>query len=107
MTLLAACSPPLASEPPVDDQSPPCTGEPSSISGWATYYDATDPGNCSFPIGEKLVAAINHTDYRRSEYCGAWLLVTGPDGDVVVRVVDSGPACKQGGLGLSQPAFAV
>lgn len=84
-----------------------CSGEPISAIGDATYYDATDPGSCSFePAADHLVAALNGPDYARAAWCGACLAVAGPLGAVVVRVVDSCPRCKHGDLDLSREAFA-
>jgi expansin (peptidoglycan-binding protein) len=53
-----------------------------------------------------MVAAMNHTDYTGAAWCGACVLVTGPSGDVTVRIVDSCPGCKVGDLDLSKEAFA-
>jgi expansin (peptidoglycan-binding protein) len=73
----------------------------------ATYYDATGAGNCSFDPspGDLMVAALNRPDYAHAAGCGACLAVTGPRGEVVVRVVDQCPGCKRGDLDLSQQAF--
>ena len=75
--------------------------------GDGTYYDATGAGNCSFDAtpNDLLVAAMNHPDYGTAEWCGACLLVTGPQGSVRVRVVDQCPECKAGDLDLSPQAF--
>ena len=85
-----------------------CTGEPISEMGDGTYYDATGAGNCSFDpsSGDRMVAALNAPDYAHAAWCGACLAVSGPMGDVVVRVVDQCPGCKHGDLDLSREAFA-
>lgn len=103
-------------------QNPLQTGE-------ATYYDGADGrGNCGFdPIpGDLMVAAITYLDYGNPKpdtapqngpaavYCGAYAEVTGPNGSVVVRIVDKCPdvyvapayGCAKGHLDLSQEAFA-
>ena len=76
--------------------------------GDGTYYGATGAGNCSFdPSPENLmVAALNHVDYADSALCGAFIEVTGPQGSVIVRVVDQCPECPEGDVDLSQEAFA-
>lgn len=75
-------------------------------SGEATYYRATGKGNCSFEASDDLmVAAINTKDYDTAAMCGAYLTVTGPEGEVIVRIVDRCPACKPGDLDLSKQAF--
>jgi expansin (peptidoglycan-binding protein) len=73
-----------------------------------TYYDATGAGNCSFDPspGDLLVAALNAPDYAHAAWCGACLAVTGPLGEVIVRIVDQCPGCKHGDLDLSREAFA-
>lgn len=77
--------------------------------GTATWYLATGDGACMF--GESpddlMVAAMNQEEYGDSVYCGAYLRVNGPEGSVVVRVVDLCPdqICGAGHLDLSQQAF--
>jgi expansin (peptidoglycan-binding protein) len=84
-----------------------CTGEPIAAAGEATYYDADGTGRCSFERAPReLVAALNGIDYAHGAWCGACLAVSGPGGEVVVRVVDRCPACKHGDLDLSRDAFA-
>ena len=83
-----------------------CTGTPTTGEGEATYYDADGTGNCSFPKDPTfLVAAMNTADYGTAAYCGACVEVTGPQGKVVVRIVDRCPGCAKGDLDLSQTAF--
>jgi expansin (peptidoglycan-binding protein) len=76
--------------------------------GIATYYDADGTGSCMFdPSPQDLnVAAINEVEFGQSDYCGAFVTVTGPKGTVVVRIVDMCPGCRAGHLDLSREAFA-
>lgn len=77
--------------------------------GTATWYYATGDGACTFgpSPGDLMVAAMNHVEFGNADYCGAYLYVTGPEGSVVVRVVDLCPddICTAGHLDLSQQAF--
>ncbi len=77
--------------------------------GIATFYGATGAGACSFAPSpaDLLVTAINAEEYERAALCGAYVHVTGPNGDVTVRIVDLCPECKAGHLDLSQEAFAL
>ncbi len=77
-------------------------------SGEGTYYAATGAGNCSFAASpdDLMVAAVNWPDYTNAWLCGAYIEVNGPDGRVVVRVVDSCPSCATGDIDLSREAFA-
>lgn len=85
----------------------PCGGDLScDKSGDGTYYAADGSGNCSFePTGDLMVAAMNHTDYAGSAACGACVRVSGPSGEVTVRVVDQCPECSPGDIDLSPEAF--
>ncbi len=78
--------------------------------GMATFYDADGSGNCSFDAtpGDLDVVALALPEYDGSASCGACLRVTGPDGEVTVRVVDSCPSCQghDVNLDLSRSAFA-
>jgi expansin len=76
--------------------------------GIATYYYATGEGACSFDASpnDMMVTAMNAEEYDNAAYCGAYLHVVGPKGEVTVRVVDLCPECKAGHLDLSQEAFA-
>jgi len=106
--LLAACGACSSPDAPADAPAASCTGEAISEMGEATYYDADGSGNCSFDPspGDLMIAALNAPDYATAAWCGACLAVTGPMGDVVVRVVDQCPGCKHGDLDLSAQAFA-
>jgi expansin (peptidoglycan-binding protein) len=77
-------------------------------SGRATYYDATGAGACGFNASpnDLMVTAMNAEEYNNAAYCGAYLLVSGPKGQIVVRVVDLCPECHSGHLDLSREAFA-
>ncbi len=84
-----------------------CLPARAPAAGEGTYYDADGTGNCSFPAdSSRMVAAINAADYGTASWCGACLAVTGPNGDVVVRVTDQCPGCAKGDLDLSKEAFA-
>jgi expansin (peptidoglycan-binding protein) len=77
--------------------------------GVATYYDTADgSGNCGFdPSPNDLdVAAFDTADYAGSAACGECVRITGPKGDVTVRIVDSCPDCDAHHLDLSPSAFA-
>jgi expansin (peptidoglycan-binding protein) len=88
----------------------PAEPAPAAVAGSATYYDATGRGSCSFdPPREppdRMIAALSSADYAHASWCGACLVVAGPLGDVVVRVVDQCPGCRRGDLDLSREAFA-
>jgi expansin (peptidoglycan-binding protein) len=76
-------------------------------SGEGTYYGATGEGACSFDASaDRMVAAMNHTDYAGSAACGEYLTITGPIGSVTVRITDVCPECASGDVDLSAEAFA-
>lgn len=106
--VLASCGGCGEDRPPDDAAVMACTAAPTTAIGEATYYRATGAGNCSFDASptDLMVAAINAVDYDHAAWCGACLAVTGPAGEVVVRVVDQCPGCAKGALDLSQEAFA-
>jgi expansin (peptidoglycan-binding protein) len=93
---------------PGDAAKAQCAGDPISAVGDGTYYDADGTGSCSFEAspGDRMVAALNGPDYAHAAWCGACVAVSGPAGEVVVRVVDQCPGCKHGDLDLSREAFA-
>jgi expansin (peptidoglycan-binding protein) len=84
-----------------------CVDEPTH-SGDGTYYAADGSGNCTFdPSPSDLrVAAMNQTDYLNSRACGACAQITGPLGEITVRIVDRCPECPKGDVDLSREAFA-
>lgn len=90
----------------VSGGAPLSSSEPKQ--GIATYYAATGDGNCSFgPSPNALdVTALNFPEYAGSAACGTCIKVTGPKGEVTVRVVDSCPECEEHHLDLSKEAFA-
>lgn len=80
-------------------------GATAEYEGEATYYDANGTGACGFPASNDfMVAAINDEQYSKTN-CGRCVEVTGPNGKVVVRIVDKCPGCGTGDLDLSQTAF--
>lgn len=83
------------------------TCESDAYTGEGTYYDADGSGNCSFDPspGDLMVAAMNTTDYLGSGACGACARITGPEGEVTVRIVDRCPECAPGDVDLSPQAF--
>jgi expansin len=86
---------------------PSCAAVPAAESGDGTYYAADGTGNCSFDASpdDLMVAAMNAADYGDAAWCGACVDVTGPMGEIVVRIVDQCPGCQPGDLDLSQQAF--
>lgn len=95
--------------PPPPPPAPTCAPAPSPARGEATHYRADGTGKCSFDASpDELVAAISSAAFAGAAWCGACLVVIGPDAtEIVVRVVDSCPACKPGDLDLSEAAFAL
>jgi expansin (peptidoglycan-binding protein) len=106
---LAACGSCGNSSSSATDAAPggSCSALPDDEIGDGTYYSADGTGNCSFDASpnDLLVAAMNAPDYANAAWCGACLEVTGPMGQVMVRVVDSCPGCAHGDLDLSPQAF--
>jgi expansin (peptidoglycan-binding protein) len=102
---LAACGACGAHELPADAAL--ACRDPLSEIGDGTFYDADGTGACSFEASpDRMVAALNGPDYGHASWCGACLAVSGPMGEVVVRIVDNCPGCKHGDLDLSREAFA-
>jgi expansin (peptidoglycan-binding protein) len=84
-----------------------CTAEPLHT-GVATYYTtATGAGNCGFDAtpNDLMIGAMNAADYENSGACGACAKITGPNGDITVRIVDQCPDCEAGQIDLSPSAF--
>lgn len=77
--------------------------------GEATFYGiAAEGGNCGLPSPspwDTLAGAMNHTDYRNSEICGACIMVSGPLDSVLIRINDQCPECKEGDIDLTPHAF--
>lgn len=88
-----------------------CAAPPSTSAerGKATFYDlgSDGSGNCSFPAppADDLYVALGPDQYAGSAACGTYLDVTGPKGNVRVKVTDSCPECPAGHLDLSRTAF--
>lgn len=75
-------------------------------SGDATYYNANGTGACSFDVSTDLnIGAMNAVDYGNSEVCGSCVELTGPKGNLTIKIVDLCPECKKGDIDLSQEAF--
>lgn len=76
--------------------------------GIATFYAADGSGSCSYDASpdDLDVVALDPDEYAASAACGACIHVTGPKGEVTVRVTDSCPGCENGHLDLSREAFA-
>jgi expansin (peptidoglycan-binding protein) len=87
-------------------QPPP----PGSVTqGLAYFYDPGEgPGACSFgPLpANGLYVSLAASRYAGGAACGSYLDVTGPAGTVTAEVVDSCPGCTNGGIDLSEAAFA-
>lgn len=80
----------------------------ATFTGEGTYYDATGNGSCSFGTSSEkplLVGAMNTPDYNNSNVCGTCAQITGPNGEVTVRIVDQCPGCAHGDIDLSPEAF--
>lgn len=88
------------------DGVPDCPASFEELDGVATFYAADGGGNCSFaPTGDLMVTAVAAPDWAGSAECGRCLEVWGPEGRIVVRVVDQCPECPAGHLDLSAEAF--
>lgn len=98
--LAAVCVAPASA-----DAVPGCPASFEELNGVATYYAADGGGNCSFAPGDLMVTAVAAPDWAGSAECGRCLEVWGPEGRIVVRVVDQCPECPAGHLDLSAEAF--
>lgn len=78
---------------------------PQERTGDGTYYIGSSAGNCSYAAGETMYAAMNHVDYANSAVCGAFVKVTGPKGQVTVKITDQCPECASGDIDFSPEAF--
>ncbi|MGN6110648.1 MAG: expansin EXLX1 family cellulose-binding protein [Kofleriaceae bacterium] len=105
--IIAGCGSEGGDDDPLGDP-PVCAAPAGPSSGEGTFYDATGAGNCSFDPspGDLRVAAMNAPDYANAAWCGGCVEVTGPEGQVVVRIVDQCPECQRGDLDMSREAFA-
>jgi len=74
----------------------------------ATHYVLSGTGNCSFqnPPANNLFVALSPAEYDSAAACGGYVRVTGPDGSVIVQVIDQCPPCATGHVDLSETAFA-
>ena len=78
----------------------------TTYTGDGTYYGGDGSGNCSFPAGITMYAAMNDLDYEGARVCGGYVRATGPDGTVTVKIVDRCPECQPGDIDFSPEAFA-
>jgi expansin len=78
------------------------------VQGIATYYGADGDGACMFgpSPNDLMVAAMNAEQFDHAAVCGEYVHVTGPSGEVTVRIVDLCLECQRGHLDLSREAFA-
>lgn len=77
--------------------------------GRATHYEIrSGGGNCGYyaPPDDRLYVALGPEEFGKAGACGGYLDVTGPNGKVRVKVVDSCPMCEPGEIDLSRTAFA-
>ena len=74
----------------------------------ATYYATRGMGNCSYPSppADGLYVALSPPEYAKAARCGGYLEVSGPEGSVLVKVIDQCPGCAAGHIDLSETAFA-
>jgi expansin (peptidoglycan-binding protein) len=77
--------------------------------GIATFYNADGDGACMFGESPEdlMVAAMNEDEYDNAGACGSYVHVSGPLGEVSVRIVDLCPGCHAGHLDLSREAFVL
>ena len=93
----------------VKDAELECPEEQVIHSGEATYYDPNAAqGNCSYDSipSDFMIGAMNAVDYAGSQICGACIRITGPNGTVVVKIIDQCPECPKGNVDLSPQAFS-
>lgn len=79
--------------------------------GEGTYYEGlagTSDGNCSLPVDSNdfMYCALNTIDYDNSNACGGWIMVTGPQGTVMLKVVNRCPECEEGDVDMTEQAFS-
>lgn len=81
-------------------------GAAEVFSGEATYYNATGTGACGQATQDSaLVAALNGAQYSKAN-CGRCASIKGPNGTVVVKLLDKCPGCSFGDIDLSTTAFS-
>lgn len=79
----------------------------STYEGEGTWYYGDGTGNCLFEESEdSMFAALNNSQYGNAEYCGAYIRVRGPQGTVMVQIVDRCADCPYGNVDLSRTAFS-
>lgn len=91
-------------------QSAACAAPPTGGAvhrGKATFYSTRGGGNCSYdgPPADGLFVALGPQQYADAAACGGYLDVTGPKGQVRVKIVDRCPGCSAGHIDLSAAAF--
>lgn len=97
----------LANAPLRADGFPGCPAVYEDSTGTATFYlEADGTGACSFDASpDPMITAISALDWSDALHCGRCLRVWGPEGSIVVKVVDQCPECPSGHLDLSPAAF--
>jgi expansin len=86
-----------------------CPAVPAIHTGEATFYVFADGGGgCMFdPTPDDLmIGAMNATDYDTAAVCGECLSLAGPNGTILIRIVDFCADCAPGNIDLSPSAFA-
>lgn len=87
-----------------------CVDTPVIHTGEATFYRwANGGGACLFDTSstDLLIGAMNAVDYDNALACGTCVRVSGPDGEIAIRIVDLCPECNQGDIDLSPFAFSL
>ena len=87
-----------------------CPISPVIRTGEATFYTfASGAGSCMFDStpNDLMVGAMNDVDYGNSQVCGECVSLTGPNGIILIRIVDRCPGCLQGDIDLSPLAFSL
>jgi expansin (peptidoglycan-binding protein) len=96
----------VADRPATADGVPDCPAMFEDATAVATFYDADGTGHCGYDVApDRMVVAVSSADWTGSAHCGRCLQVWGPEGMVIVRVVDSCPTCGADHIDLSEEAF--
>jgi expansin (peptidoglycan-binding protein) len=105
---IAAALASIAAAAPAGADETGCPGRLANPAAQATYYDPGVSQNaCSLPVGPgELITAVADEEFDGSAMCGRCLRVVGPEGEIVVRVVELCPSCDPGDLDLAADAFA-